>query len=72
MNSATTGILMRAFGVLLIGLAAFRGIKGRYRTEDSIGMTEEMDRSKNPMRFWAQIAIQAAIGLVLALGLIHV
>ena len=63
---------MRGFGVLLIGLAVYRAFKGQFRSENNVGMTETLDRSRNPVRFWVQLAIQAAIGLVLALGVIQV
>ena len=72
MNGPLIGILMRLFGVLLIGLAVFRGIKGQYRSDDSAGMTEVLDRSRNPVRFWGLLLIQAVIGAVLALGVIQV
>ena len=72
MNSALIGILMRAFGVLLIGLAVFRAFKGQFRTENNVGMNEVLDRSRNPVRFWGQLLIQAVIGAVLALGVIQV
>jgi hypothetical protein len=72
MNGPLIGILMRAFGVLLIGLAVFRGIKGQYRSDDSTGMTEVLDRSRNPVRFWGQLLVQAVIGVVLALGVIKI
>jgi hypothetical protein len=71
MSAATLSILLRAFGVLLIALAVFRGITGKFKSEDSIGMTETLDRSRNPVRFWLQLALQAVLGLVLALGVIH-
>ena len=57
MSAATLSILLRGFGVLLIGLAIFRGLRGQFKSEDSIGMTETLDRSHNPVRFWAQLAL---------------
>lgn len=69
--NAIIDIGIRAFGALLIALAAYRGIRGRFASENSIGMNEELDRSKAPVRFWGQLAIQAAIGVVLALGVVH-
>ena len=71
MSAATLSILLRAFGVLLIALAVFRGIRGKFKSEDSIGMPETLDRSRNPVRFWVQLGLQAVLGLVLALGVIH-
>ena len=71
MSPATLSILLRAFGVLLIGLAIFRAIKGRFRTEDNIGMTETLDRARNPVRFWLELALQFAFGSIPALGVIH-
>lgn len=65
MSNGLIAIGMRAFGVLLIALAVFRAFRGQFKSEDNIGMTEVLDRSKNPVRFWAQLAIQAAIGAAL-------
>jgi hypothetical protein len=62
---------IRAFGLLLIGLTVYRGIRGQFITENSIGMDERLDRRTSPVRFWGQLAIQALIGVVLALGVVH-
>ena len=72
MSSGIIVFLMRAFGVVLIGLAIYRAFKGQFRSENNVGQAETLDRSRNPARFWGQIAIQAAIGLVLLLAPIRV
>jgi hypothetical protein len=71
MSNATAHLLMRMFGLLLVGLAVHRAFRGRFRTENNVGMKEELDRSRDPFRFWAQLGIQFVIGAVLASGLIH-
>ena len=68
MSNSVIVILMRAFGVLLIGLAVYRAVKGQFRSENNVGQTETLDRARNPVRFWAQLAIMAAIGLALVLA----
>ncbi len=72
MSNTAMLILLRVFGVLLIGLAGYRAFKGRFQSENNVGQTETMDRSRNPLRFWAQLAIMAAIGLALILAPIQV
>ncbi len=72
MSNTAMVILLRAFGVLLIGLAVYRAFKGRFQSEDNVGQTETLDRSRNPVRFWAQLAIMGAIGLALLLAPIQV
>lgn len=72
MNSAIIRILMRAFGVVLIGLAIYRGFKGQFKSEDNTGGMEVLDRRTSPVRFWGQLLVQAIIGAVLALGVIQV
>lgn len=71
-GSGTIVILMRAFGVLLIGLSVYRAISGQFKSENNVGQTETLDRSRNPVRFWAQLAIMVVIGLVLILAPIQV
>ncbi|HET6846264.1 MAG TPA: hypothetical protein VFH29_05480 [Anaerolineales bacterium] len=68
MSNGLIVVLMRAFGVLLIGLAVYRALKGQFKSENNVGQTETLDRSQNPVRFWAQLAIMAVIGLVLVLA----
>jgi hypothetical protein len=72
MSSGIIVILMRGFGVVLIGLAVYRAFRGQFRSENNVGQTETLDRSRNPVRFWAQLAIMAGIGLVLILAPIQV
>jgi hypothetical protein len=71
-SSGTIVILMRASGVVLIGLSVYRAFKGQFRSENNIGQTETLDRTRNPFRFWGQLAIMAAIGPVLILAPIDV
>jgi hypothetical protein len=63
---------MRGFGVVLIGLAVFRAFKGQFRSEDNAGGMQTLDRSRSPVRFWGQLALQVAIGLVLVLAPINI
>jgi hypothetical protein len=65
MGTNLTVIALRAFGVLIILLAGFRAFKGSFKSEDNIGMTEVLNRSSNPVRFWGQLAVQVAVGLAL-------
>ena len=71
-SSATIVVLMRAFGVLLIGLTVYRAFRGQFKSENNVGQTETLDRSRNPVRFWGQLAIMLVIGLVLILAPIDV
>ena len=72
MSGGFTVVLMRVFGVVLIGLAIYRGFKGQFRSENNVGQTETLDRTNNPIRFWGQLAIMAGIGLVLILAPIQI
>jgi hypothetical protein len=72
MSSGTIVVLMRASGVLLVGLTVYRAFKGQFKSENNVGQTETLDRSRNPVRFWAQLAIMAVMGLVPILAPIRV
>ncbi|HEY5984680.1 MAG TPA: hypothetical protein VIU38_14535 [Anaerolineales bacterium] len=57
-------------GVLLLGLAAYQLIRGRFSTSDDNGRGETIDRDKNPFTFWFTVTLEIAIGLLMLVGVI--
>jgi 23S rRNA maturation mini-RNase III len=61
----------RVIGVLLLGLAAYQLIRGRYSTSDDYGSSDVVDRNKNPVRYWITVGAEAVLGVLMLVGVIN-